>query len=138
MIYPDGFINKIIQGDVMDIMKKIPDNSIDCIITSPPYWNCRTYLPEQHPNKTKEIGTEKHPQQYIDRIVEISLECVRVLKKTGVFFINLGDVYYNKEMGKYKDSWIKPKGRLLLPLRIAVELQDRGIIIRDIIVWVKK
>ncbi|MDT7859182.1 MAG: site-specific DNA-methyltransferase [Candidatus Aenigmarchaeota archaeon] len=156
----EEFKNKIICGDSFSILKKIPDNSIDCIITSPPYWSCRSYLPETDENKKFEIGLEDHPQEYIDKIVEISLECIRVLKKTGVFFLNLGDVFYtsshqggtdrlNKEFnkiynhrvnirGKYKDNWLQQKGRLLLPMRIAIELQNRGVIIRDVIIWAKK
>jgi site-specific DNA-methyltransferase (adenine-specific) len=156
------WINKIHQGDALEILKQMPSDFVDCIITSPPYWSCRAYLPNDHPDKPKEIGLEDHPQQYIDKIVEISLECIRVLKKTGVFFLNLGDVFYTAShkgswledkwnkgwessvkhrinvRGKYKDTWLKQKGRLLLPMRIAIELQNKGIIIRDVIIWVKK
>jgi DNA modification methylase len=156
----EKFKNKIICGDCLEALKEIPDNSIDCIITSPPYWSCRSYLPENDKNKKFEIGLEDHPQEYINKIVEVSLECIRVLKKTGVFFLNLGDVFYtsthqggvdrlNKEFnkiynhrvyirGKYKDSWLQQKGRLLLPFRIAIALQEKGIIIRDVIIWAKK
>jgi DNA modification methylase len=156
------WINKIHQGDALEILKQMPSDFVDCIITSPPYWSCRAYLPDEHPDKPKEIGLEDHPQQYIDKIVEISLECIRVLKKTGVFFLNLGDVFYTPShkgswledkwnkgwkssvehrinvRGKYKDTWLKQKGRLLLPMRIAIELQNKGVIIRDVIIWVKK
>lgn len=154
-------IDTIIQGDALSVLKTLPDNFIDTIITSCPYWSCRSYLSDNHPDKSFEIGLEDHPQEYIDKIVEISCECMRVLKKTGVFFLNLGDVYYssthqgggndrkNKEFnkiyehrvnvrGKYKDTWLKQKGRLLLPFRIAIALQDKGFIIRDIIIWSKK
>jgi DNA modification methylase len=156
----EEFKNKIICGDCLEILKEIPDNSIDCIITSPPYWSCRAYLPENNENKKFEIGLEDHPQEYINKIVEVSLECIRVLKKTGVFFLNLGDVFYtpthqggvdrlNKEFnkiyehrvnirGKYKENWLQQKGRLLLPFRIAIALQEQGIIIRDVIIWAKK
>ncbi len=152
--------NTIICGDCLEEMKKIPDNSIDTIITSPPYWSCRSYLPENDKRKKLEIGLEDHPQQYIDKIVKISSECMRVLKKTGVFFLNLGDVFYtsthqggydrlNKEFnkiynhrvnirGKYKSNWFKQKSRLMLPQRIAISLQNKGFIIRDTIIWAKK
>jgi DNA modification methylase len=156
------WINKIHQGDALEILKQMPSDFVDCIITSPPYWSCRSYLPENDKNKKFEIGLEDHPQQYIDKIVEISLECIRVLKKTGVFFLNLGDVFYTPShkgswledkwnkgwkssvehriniRGKHKDTWLQHKGRLLLPMRIAIELQNKGIIIRDVIIWVKK
>jgi DNA modification methylase len=124
--------------------------------------SCRSYLPEDNENKKFEIGLEDHPQQYIDKIVKICLECVRVLKKSGVFFLNLGDVFYTAShqgswqvdrlnkgwqssikhrinaRGKYKSNWLQRKGRLLLPMRIAITLQEKGIMIRDVIIWVKK
>jgi DNA modification methylase len=154
--------NKILCGDAIIELQKIPDESIDTIITSPPYWSCRSYLPENDENKKFEIGLEGHPQQYIDKIVKVCLECIRVLKKSGVFFLNLGDVFYtashqgscqvdklNKRWqssikhrmnvrGKYKSNWLQQKGRLLLPFRIAIALQEKGIMIRDVIIWVKK
>jgi len=156
------FINKIIQGDALKVLRRIPSNFVDCIITSPPYFGCRSYLPEDDENKKYEIGLEDHPQEYIDKIVEVCLECVRVLKKSGVFFLNLGDVFYTASYqgswqvdklnkgwqsslkhrmnvrGKYKSNWLQQKGRLLLPFRIAIALQEKGIMIRDVIIWVKK
>jgi len=160
LVWDKDFINKIIQGDCLEVMKEIPDNSIDTIITSPPYWSCRSYLPENDENKKFEIGLEDHPQEYIDKIVKVCCECMRVLKKSGVFFLNIGDVFYtsthkggydrlNKEFnkiynhrlnvrGKYKSNWLQQKGRLLLPMRIAIALQEKGFIIRDTIIWVKK
>ena len=124
--------------------------------------SCRSYLPENDENKKFEIGLEDHPQQYIDKIVKVCLECMRVLKKSGVFFLNLGDVFYTAShqgswqvdksnkgwqssikhrmnvRGKYKSNWLQQKGRLLLPFRIAIALQEKGIMIRDVIIWVKK
>ena len=155
----NDFLNKIIQGDAFTVLKEIPDESVDCIITSPPYWSCRSYAANEY-EKQYEIGLEDHPAEYIQKIVNISLECLRVLKKTGVFYLNLGDVFYtktnpgrgnrfNKEFskilehrinvrGKYKDKWLHRKGRLLLPFRIAIALQEKGAIIRDVIIWAKK
>jgi len=129
--------NKIICGDCLEELKKIPDNSVDCIITSPPYWSCRSYLPSNNINKAKEIGLEEDPQEYVEKIVKVSEECIRVLKETGVFFLNIGDVF-NSSSYKKGNNKLKPKSRLLLPFRIAVALQDKGIIIRDVIIWAKK
>jgi len=153
-------LNTIICGDSLEILKKLPSDSVDLVLTSPPYWSCRVYLDEEDVNKKFEIGLEDNPQEYIDKIVEICCECLRVLKKTGVFFLNLGDVFYtqshqgsydrlNKEFnkiykhrteirGKYKSNWLQQKGRLLIPFRIAIALQEKGILIRDVITWVKK
>jgi DNA modification methylase len=160
LVWDKDFINNIIQGDCLEVMKEIPDDSIDAIVTSPPYWSCRSYLPDNDENKKFEIGLEDHPQEYIDKIVNVCCECMRVLKKSGVLFLNIGDVFYtsshkggydrlNKEFnkiynhrlgvrGKYKSSWLQQKGRVLLPMRIAIALQEKGFIIRDTIIWVKK
>jgi DNA modification methylase len=160
LVWDKDFINKIIQGDCLEVMREIPNDSIDTIVTSPPYWSCRSYLPDNDENKKFEIGLEDHPQEYIDKIVNVCCECMRILKKSGVFFLNIGDVFYtsshkgeydrlNKEFnkiynhrlgvrGKYKSNWLQQKGRLLLPMRIAIALQEEGFIIRDTIIWVKK
>ena len=55
--------NKIYWGDCLDLIKKVPDNSIDCIITSPPYWALRDY------GFKGQIGLEEHPEEYVDKIV---------------------------------------------------------------------
>lgn len=148
-------INKIIHGDAKQVLKKLPSESVDLIITSPPYWGLRWYG-----NYAEQIGLEDHPQKYIDKIVEIVEEGMRVLKKTGVFYLNIGDTYYTRSnpgaydrinnqfnevidhrtyiREKYKSNWLQRKQKLLIPHRIAIALQDKGYIIRDDIVWVKK
>ena len=149
--------NKIIYGDAIQILKKMPDEFVDCIITSPPYWQLRRYTDSQ-----EEIGKEEHPKEYINKIVEICVECMRVLKSTGNFFLNLGDSYATHKAGKdteiriskekrleslvtrnapkksLKSNWFQEKQKLLIPHRIAISLQDKGFIIRDDNVWVKK
>lgn len=109
------------------------------------------------------LGLEPHPQDYISHIVEIVSECMRVLKKEGVMFLNIGDSYGSHKSGKdaeknrgnneqrlnsliqrnsptkgLKDNWFREKQKLLIPHRIAIALQEKGFIIRDDIVWVKK
>src|SRR3990167_6378882 len=86
-------INKITQGDTLEVLKTWPDESIDCIVTSPPYWNLRSYLSKDHPDKPKEIGLEPTFKEYLDRLFAIFEECKRVLKDTGTCFVNLGDTY---------------------------------------------
>jgi len=87
--------NTILQGDAFEKLKEIPDESIDCVITSPPYWLLRNYLPADHPHKSKEIGNEPTLTEYLDKLLLIFAEIKRVLKKTGVFFLNWNDSYYN-------------------------------------------
>jgi len=150
--------NKIYCMDCREGLKKIEDNSIDCIITSPPYWALRKYT-DDNPN---EIGCEEHPKDYINKIVNVCVECMRVLKPNGNFFLNIGDSYATHKSGKdteinksnkkklkslvirnspkksLKSNWFQEKQKLLIPHRIAIALQDRGYIVRDDNVWVKK
>lgn len=151
---------KVYCGDYLKLMKELPDESIDCIITSPPYWAIRDY------GVKGQIGLEEHPQQYIDKIVELMREAKRVLKPTGTVFLNLGDSFYtrsggyanrfsgkceelkeNKNLfraytqirGKFKTSWLQQKQKLLIPYRIAIKCQDElGLILRNDIHWIKQ
>lgn len=143
--------NKIYCIDVLQGLKKLDDESIDCIVTSPPYWALRDY------NSSKQIGLEDNPQDYINKIVEIMKECKRVLKPNGTIWLNLGDSYYSKTgnentssflknhrlpkniRGKFKSNWLQHKQRLLIPFRIAIKCQDElGLILRNNITWVKQ
>ncbi|MEX0596321.1 MAG: DNA methyltransferase, partial [Candidatus Paceibacterota bacterium] len=148
-------INKIYQGDCMEVLKTFPDESIDCVVTSPPYWAVRDY------GKEEQIGLEEHPQEYINKIVAVMKECKRVLKPTGTIFLNLGDSFYTKSgsgqgnnflerhkqlsegrdslkkahtqtRGKFKSNWLQSKQSLLIPHRIAITMQDElGLICRN-------
>ena len=122
-------LDTIYNIDVLEGLKKLSDNSVDCIVTSPPYWNLRDY-------KVKDqIGLESDPNDFINKIVEIMGECKRVIKPTGTIWLNLGDSYYKKST----NNWLKHKQRLLLPYRIAIKCQeDLGLILRNDITWVKQ
>lgn len=110
--------NTILNGDADDLLTDLPTASVDCIVTSPPYYSQRDY------DTDAQIGTEKTPEQYIERLVAIFSEARRVLKETGTFWINLGD--------KYQD------GRLLgMPWRVAIALQESGWILRNDVIWRK-
>ena len=107
-----------LQGDSLEILKIFPDESIDCCITSPPYWAKRQY-------DGGGIGMEDHYQDYIDILSEICKELHRVLKKTGSFWLNIGDSYFKKNL-------------LGIPWRVAFELTDRqGWVLRNEVVWNK-
>jgi site-specific DNA-methyltransferase (adenine-specific) len=110
--------SKIIIGDCRKIIDLLDDNSVDCIVTSPPYWNLRDYGVEG------QIGHEAEPSHYIMSIVDIFEKCRRVLKDTGTIFLNIDDVYYKKCM-------------TFLPYRIAWEMIERCWILRNIIIWHK-
>jgi len=123
--------NKIYCGDSLKLLKRIPDNYVDCVITSPPYWALRDY------GVKNQIGREESPLDYINNILEILKECKRIIKPTGTIFLNIGDSYYNRSMG-HKCDWLRPKQKLLIPYRIAIGAQCQlGLILRNDIKWVK-
>ena len=155
----------IYTGDIIKVLKNLQDGSVDLAITSPPYFGLRSYTSDNK-LKTYEIGLEPHPKIYIDRMIKIIKEVMRVLKDTGQFFLNIGDSYatasgegaqdrldleFNKtleighrtkirrKLNKSGENWLKTKQKLLIPHRIAIRVQDElGYWIRDDIIWAKK
>ena len=81
------YLNKIINGDTLNVLKKMPSDFVDTIITSPPYWGLRDY------GVAGQIGLEKTLDEFIEKLLEITKELKRVLKSTGVMFWNHGDAY---------------------------------------------
>lgn len=108
----------VLIGDVIVALKKIPPESIDVVITSPPYYKQREYGVEG------EIGQEKTPEEYIKKMLGVANELKRVLKKSGSYFLNIGDKFINKN-------------QYLIPFKITAEMQRNGWIVRNIIVWHK-
>ena len=110
--------NKILRGDSLASLKTLPKNCVDCIVTSPPYYGQRDY------GMKGQIGNETKQEEYIENLVNIFIECKRVLKDTGSLWLNLGDKYN--------------KGNLMgMPWRVALALQDEGWILRNDIIWHK-
>jgi len=79
--------------DVMKALKQLPDESVDMCVTSPPYYGQRDYQVEE------QIGIEKHPNDYINKLIEVFSEVKRVLKKQGSFWLNLGDTFWGSNQG---------------------------------------
>lgn len=105
-------------GDALVVLRELPDSSIDCVMTSPPYWRKREY-------ENGGIGLERDYRDYVRRLAEIFLEIKRVLKPTGSFWLNIGDSYQRKNL-------------LGIPWRVAFELTDnQGWILRNAVVWNK-
>jgi hypothetical protein len=80
-------------GDVFERMAEIPDGSIDLIVTSPPFLALRSYLPADHPDKGKEIGSEATPADFLDTLLALSAEWGRVLAPHGSLCVELGDTF---------------------------------------------
>jgi DNA modification methylase len=87
-------INKIFNQDCIEGMKELPDNSIDCCVTSPPYFGLRDYGHEG------QIGLEDTPELFVAKMVEVFAEVKRILKPTGTLWLNLGDSYSGGKTGR--------------------------------------
>lgn len=81
--------SKILVGNVLDRIKELPDESVHCVVTSPPYWQLRDY------GVVGQIGLEDKPAEYLARMVEVFREVRRVLRSDGVCWVNIGDSYSN-------------------------------------------
>jgi hypothetical protein len=80
-------------GDVLEVLPKLPENSVDLILTSPPFLALRSYLPADHPLKSKEGGSQSTPGEYIDWLLDVVEACERVLAPHGSLCLELGDTY---------------------------------------------
>ena len=80
-------------GDVFDRMAQLEDGSVDLVLTSPPFLALRSYLPADHPDKDKEIGSEKTPAEFIDVLLRLTAEWRRLLTPHGTICVELGDTY---------------------------------------------
>ena len=116
-IKKDSQFPLFVQGDSLDVLKKMSNNSIDCCITSPPYWQKRQY-------ENGGIGLESSPTEYIESLYAIIKEIKRVLKPSGSFWLNIGDSYHNKSL-------------VGIPWRIALRMIDDGWILRNNVIWNK-
>lgn len=107
-----------VRGDALNVLAHLPNDCIDCVVTSPPYYMKRQYLGGG-------IGLEATYQEYIDNLLDIVREVYRVLKQTGSFWLNIGDSYKDKQL-------------LNIPYRVAIRMQDeQKWILRNTVVWDK-
>ena len=90
--------NKIYQGDALEVLRTMPKESIHCVVTSPPYWGLRDYGIEG------QLGLEKTPEEYIEKMVEIFREVRRVLRSDGSLWLNLGSSMWGGK-GKSSQAW---------------------------------
>ncbi|OQB04332.1 MAG: Modification methylase DpnIIB [bacterium ADurb.Bin212] len=146
--------------DCLEGLKLLDDNSIDCCVTSPPYWGLRDYGVE------KQLGLEDTPEEYVENIVKVFSEVKRVLKEDGTLWLNLGDSYSGSGKGRNPDGTVhvssliakqgtsagtvmgnvksgivpnglKPKDLVGIPWRVAFALQSDGWYLRQDIIWAK-
>ncbi|MFA5158184.1 MAG: DNA methyltransferase [Patescibacteria group bacterium] len=144
-------VNEIVCGDCLNALKTFPAESINCCISSPPYWALRDY------GVAGQLGLEPTIEEYIDRLCDIYDEVKRVLRKDGTCFVNLGDTYHNATKwtyqngaqtisggnpidlatGRKQNQGIPEKCLCLIPQRFAIEMVNRGWILRNVIIWHK-
>lgn len=151
--------NIILGGDVIERLSDLPDNSVQCVVTSPPYWKLRSYLPDDDPLKHLEIGLEETIEDYIEKLVQVFRGVRRVLRNDGTLWLNIGDSYAcsnhfpnkvqgNPEFNKNRPSraltktplhkvpeGVKKKDLLGIPWTLALALRIDGWYLRSEIIW---
>lgn len=107
-----------ILGDALSVLRQLPSASVDCCMTSPPYWGKRQY-------RNGGIGLEANYKDYISNLIAVFEQVKRVLKPTGSFWLNIGDSYHNKRL-------------LGIPWRVTLTLMDeQDWILRNSVIWNK-
>lgn len=110
---------EVVKGSALDL--PVPDNSVDLVVTSPPYWNLRDYLGAGD----GQIGQERHRDAYIDALIGATKEGLRVLRPTGSLWVNLGEKYVNRSLSA-------------IPWRYAIRCTDElGLALRAEVIWSK-
>lgn len=152
-------LNDVQLGNAWELAKELPDESIDCIVTSPPYFGLRDY------GINGQFGTEETPELYIEKLTNLFSELHRVLKPEGTVWVNLGDSYNGSGKGAYSDgvmrssdkskiqsgskgtsnglfkktnvSGLKSKDLIGIPWMFAFAMRDLGWYLRRDIIWAK-
>lgn len=149
----DGATWSIYNGDALEVLQEMPDESFNCVVTSPPYFWLRDYGVEG------QLGLEETVAEYVDSLCSVMDEIKRVLTKDGVLFLNIGDTYYSgkgkshgvdKKSSKRRfglravdksgglDIGIKPKSLIGIPWRVTMEMISRQWVLRSSIIWYRK
>lgn len=142
-------------GDCRKLLRRLPTGCVQVCVTSPPFWGLRSYLDEDDPLKSLEIGAEDTPDQYVDTLVAVFAEVRRVLADDGTLWLNLGDSYSHggsgsRDKGRWpkqsrndhmprrkKRAGIKPKDLIGIPWETAFALRHDGWWLRGDNIWAK-
>lgn len=111
-------LDRIYVGDSVAVMRRWPDQFVDLVLTSPPYFNLRDY------GVAGQLGLERAPEEYVASLMKVIRECGRVMKSTGSLYLNIGDTYKGKTL-------------LGIPWRVAFAMIEEGWLLRNEIVWAK-
>lgn len=145
---------QMLTGDCLKLLPGIKPESVQCCVTSPPYWGLRDY------NHSSQIGAESSPVKYVENLVNVFREVHRVLRNDGTLWLNIGDGYarnggtgicgpnaivgntkklIQKRNCKVPNCWgLKDRDLMGLPWHVAFALQEDGWILRSRIAWIKK
>jgi len=142
-------IIEVLIGDALTKLKELPNESVQCVVTSPPYWGLRDY------GVDGQLGLEKTPEEYVRHLVEVFRELKRVLRDDGTVWLNLGDSYASDSKGTggpsekqlsnagsrydaiHLQHGLKSKDLVGIPWRVAFALQADGWYLRSDIIWSK-
>jgi DNA modification methylase len=143
----------LLEGNSLDVLKSMESESVQCVVTSPPYYGLRDY------GISGQIGLEKTPENYTNNLINIFREVKRILKDDGTLWLNLGDSYngsggpgsqydtksgksFKGEFKKYENpnrklDGLKPKDLIGIPWMVAFALRNDGWYLRKDIIWAK-
>lgn len=145
-----GILWQVYCGDSFEVLRRLPDESVSCVVTSPPYYCLRDYKVEG------QIGLEDSVEDYVEAICKVMDEVRRVLRSEGTLFLNLGDTYYSgkgQSQGNDRKSnkrrfglravdksgglgiGLQRKSIIGVPWRIAIEMASRDWVLRSPIIW---
>lgn len=116
---------KIIQGDSLEVHKQIEEDSIQCLTTSPPYWNYRTYDQNENDNNRIPLGNESDVDSYIDALVEIFERYISKMKNTSSIFVNVMDKIHNGKVAN-------------IPFKFSQKIESLGLHHIQTIIWYKR
>jgi site-specific DNA-methyltransferase (adenine-specific) len=116
----------ILSGDAGEVLHGLLPESVDCVITSPPYFRLRDY---EH---RKQLGQEANVSEYVSNLISVLAGIRRVLKPSGSLWLNLGDGY-----ARGRQAGLPVGSLMLVPQRIALALSADGWIVRNVVVWTK-
>lgn len=119
---------RYIVGDTRKVLATLPDDSVDLVLTSPPFLALRSYLPSDHPDKALEMGSEAAPGEFIDALLDVVEELDRVLAPHGSIAIELGDTYSGSggAGGDYNDEGLR-EGQPRFKARQSSQVEGNGI-----------
>ena len=158
MTLPAEYRDRILVGDVRARLRELPDESVHCVVTSPPYWGLRKYG-----DVDGQIGLEPTFNEHLEKLVQVFREVRRVLRPDGTCWLNLGDCYSGNKGGYHRgrivsdgrlqaknlasdfadaphrmpQAGVKPKDLMMMPARIALALQADGWWVRSEIIYAK-